>query len=116
MSLTRRWAVFQLFARLCEIYCRIMNTATPSTTERKADVVQTSAENNKGFFRSGLSMALFGACGVGLQVGTIITDYKHSNPDSLVGDILLGTIFFALAAKGSFRVLKERNGGRDLRL
>ena len=87
---------------------RIMNTATSSTTERKADGVQTITQNKTGFFRSGLFTALVGACGVGLNLGMIISIYKHSNPDWLVGDILLGTMFLALAAKGSFHVLNER--------
>ena len=85
-----------------------MNTATPSTTERKVDAVQTSTQNKKGFFRSGLPTALVGACGVGLQLGVISSYYTHSTRDWLVGDILLGIIFLALAAKGSFRVLNER--------
>jgi len=85
-----------------------MDTATTSTTERKADEIQTSTQNKKGFFRSGLSTALVGACGVGLQLCAISSYYRHSNRDWLVGDILLGIIFFALAAKGSFRVLNER--------
>lgn len=86
-AVTRRWACFSVLGSYVRYACRIMNTAISSTTERKADGVQTSTQNKKGFFRSGLSTALVGACGVGLNLGLIISIYKHSNPGWLVSDI-----------------------------
>ena len=80
---------------------RVRPSARPTGSKRLRKARQ-------GFFVPGCPLLSVGTCGVGLNLGMIISTYKHSNPDWLVGDIVLGTMLLALAVKGSFRVLNER--------
>ena len=88
-----------------------MPVVTTSSTHRNSE--QIDAKKKLRRFRSGLFAALIGASGFGMQLDRTIVDYRRPSGGSrVVGDIMLGLIFLALAVQNSIRLLRQKSEDR----